>query len=113
MCTLFLLSGVAMFPPQTAVFELFEQVAAHTSTRTSLLFDYVFEDVLATPERYYGGREWLRFATGVGEQPRSGIPGEDIEVFVAAHGLRLDSQLAQANSRRAICAAQTERPRAA
>ena len=44
--TLFLLSGVAMFLPQEAVFELFDQIAAHTSARTSLLFDYVFSDVL-------------------------------------------------------------------
>jgi methyltransferase (TIGR00027 family) len=93
MRTLFLLSGVAMFLPQTAVFELFDQVAAHTSTRTSLLLDYIFEDVLTTPELYYGGREWVRFATGVGEQPRSGIPTGDIEAVLAAHGLRLDSQL--------------------
>jgi methyltransferase (TIGR00027 family) len=91
--TLFLLSGVAMFLPDTAVFELFDQVAAHTSTRTSLLFDYVFEDVLTYPERYYGGREWVPFATGVDEEPRSGIPAGEIEAVLAGHGLRLDSHL--------------------
>ncbi|MBV9166528.1 MAG: hypothetical protein JO342_10265 [Solirubrobacterales bacterium] len=50
-------------------------------------------DVLASPERYYGGCEWVRFATGVGDQPRCGIPVGDIEAVLAAHGLRLDSHL--------------------
>jgi len=38
--TLFVLSGVAMFLSEPAVFDLFKQVAAHTLSRTSLLFDY-------------------------------------------------------------------------
>jgi O-methyltransferase involved in polyketide biosynthesis len=70
-----------------------DQVATHTPTRTSLLLDYVFEDVLTTPELYYGGHEWVRFAAGVGEQPRSGIRAGDIETVLARHGLRLDSHL--------------------
>ena len=91
--TLFLLSGVAMFLPDTAVSELFDQVAAHSSPRTSLLFDYVFEDVLTVPERYHGGREWLPYASGVNEELRSGIPAGDTEAVLAGHGLRLDSHL--------------------
>lgn len=90
---LFLLSGVAMFLPQTAVFELFDQVAAHSSARTSLVFDYVYEDVLTAPERYYGGREWVPYATSVGEPPRSGIRAGGVEAPLAEHGLRLDSDL--------------------
>jgi methyltransferase (TIGR00027 family) len=91
--TLFLLSGVAMFLPDTAVFELFNQIAAHTSPRTSLLFDYVFKDVLTVPDRYYGGREWVPYVTGLDEEPRSGIPAGDTEAVLADHGLRLDSHL--------------------
>ncbi len=91
--TLFLLSGVAMFLPDTAVFELFDQIAAHTSPRTSLLFDYVFEDVLTVPDRYYGGREWLPYVSALNEEPRSGIPAGDTEAVLADHGLRLDSHL--------------------
>ncbi len=91
--TLFLLSGVAMFLPDTAVFELFDQIAAHTSPRTSLLFDYVFEDVLTVPDRYYGGREWLPYVSDLNEEPRSGIPAGDAEAVLADHGLRLDSHL--------------------
>ncbi len=91
--TLFLLSGVAMFLPETAVFELFDQVAVHTSPRTSILFDYAFEDVLTHPERYYGGRQWLPYVTGLGEEPRSGIPAGHLEAVLADHGLRLDSHL--------------------
>ncbi len=87
------LAGVAMFLPETAVFELFDQVAVHTSPRTSILFDYAFEDVLTHPERYYGGRQWLPYVTGLGEEPRSGIPAGHLEAVLADHGLRLDSHL--------------------
>jgi methyltransferase (TIGR00027 family) len=91
--TLFLLSGVSMFLPETAVSELLDQVATHTSPRTSILFDYVYEDVLAHPERYHGGSKWLPYTTGLGEEPRSGIPAEHLERILADHGLRLDSHL--------------------
>lgn len=91
--TLFLLSGVAMFLPESAVLELFDQVAEHTSPRTSLLFDHVYADVLSQPQRYYGGPEWVPFATDVDEEPRSGFSSEELDASLAAHGLRLDSQI--------------------
>ena len=91
--TLFLLSGVAMFLPESAVLELFDQVAEHTSPRTSLLFDYVYADLLSQPQRYYGGPEWVPFATDAGEEPRSGFSPEELGAILAAHGLRLDSQI--------------------
>jgi methyltransferase (TIGR00027 family) len=91
--TLFLFSGVAMFLPESAVLGLFDQVAAHTSPRTSLLFDYVCADVLDQPQRYHGGPEWVPFATGVEEEPRSGFSPEELGAILAARGLRLDSQI--------------------
>lgn len=91
--TLFVLSGVAMYLTDAAVSRLFDQVAAHTSPRTSLLFDYINADVFINPERYYSGPEWVPFVTGVDEEPRSGfLPGE-VGAVLADHGLRLDSHI--------------------
>ncbi|HEU4393799.1 MAG TPA: SAM-dependent methyltransferase [Solirubrobacterales bacterium] len=91
--TLFLLSGVAMFLPEPAVLELFDQIAEHTSSRTSLLFDYAYADVLQHPDRYYGGAKWVPFATDASEEPRSGFPPERLGTVLAEHGLRLDSDI--------------------
>ncbi len=91
--TLFLLSGVAAYLPEPAVLELFDQVASHTSERTSLLFDYAYADLLTDPGRYYGGREWMPFATELDEEPRSGIPRGKVGEVLASRGLRLASHL--------------------
>jgi methyltransferase (TIGR00027 family) len=91
--TLFVLSGVSMYLPEAADFELFDQVAAHTSPRTSLLFDYVFEDAYADPEPYYGAARGMSKVAGKGEEMRSGIPQGKVEEILAAHRLRLDSHI--------------------
>ncbi len=91
--TLFVLSGVAMFLPEPAVLQLFDQVAEHTSPRTSLLFDYAYADVLEHPDRYYGGAKWVPFATDASEEPRSGFPPQRLGTVLAEHGLRLDSHI--------------------
>jgi methyltransferase (TIGR00027 family) len=91
--TLFLLSGVAMYLPEHAVLRLFNQIATHTSSRTSLVFDYVEADMFIDPASHYGASEWVSYATRVGEEPRSGIPTAEIETVLAAHKLRLDSHL--------------------
>jgi len=93
MRTLFILSGVAMYLPTAAVIELFDQVAAHTSPRTSLLFDYVFEQAYADPEPYYGATRGMSSVVGKGEEMRSGIREGEVEAILAAHGLRLDSHI--------------------
>jgi methyltransferase (TIGR00027 family) len=93
MRTLFILSGVAMYIPAAAVFELFDQVAAHTSPRTSLLFDYVFEQAYTNPESYYGASKGMTVVAGKGEEMRSGIAEGEVEAVLAAHRLRLDSHI--------------------
>jgi methyltransferase (TIGR00027 family) len=90
--TLFLLSGVSMYLSGDAMASLFEQVAVHTSERTSLLFDYVDADVLTAPDRYYG-KEWVAYATKVGEEPQWGIPAGEAEAVLGAHGLQLASDV--------------------
>jgi methyltransferase (TIGR00027 family) len=90
--TLFVLSGVSMYLPDAAALELFSQVAVNSSPRTSLLFDYFFDDLMASPERYYGGREWIARARKSGEEPRYGVAMGMVEAVLADRGLRLVSQ---------------------
>lgn len=90
--TLFLLSGVSMYLPEEAMLKLFGQVAAHGSERTSLLFDYIDADVLIEPDRFYG-KEWLPYASKVGETPTWGIHPGGARGLLAAHGLSLVSDL--------------------
>ena len=90
--TLFLLSGVSMYLPEEAMFDLFRQVATHSSGRTSMVFDYIDADVLIEPDRFYG-KEWLRYASKVGEAPTWGIRPGGARELLAAHGLSLVSDL--------------------
>jgi len=90
--TLFLLSGVSMYLSAVAMAKLFDEVAAHASERTSLLFDYVDAHVFTEPGLYYG-KEWLSYAAKAGEEPKWGIPAGKAGALLAAHGLRLASNL--------------------
>ena len=90
--TLFLLSGVSMYLSAEGMAKLFDQVAAHTSERTSLLFDYVDANVFTEPDLYYG-KEWLSYAAKAGEKPGWGIPEGEAGALLAANGLRLTSAL--------------------
>lgn len=91
--TLFILSGVAPFLTEDAVRELLRQVASQSSPRTSIVFDYIYDDVLTHPDRYHGGREWVRYASAMQEHPRSGITPGTLADVLAECGLRLESEL--------------------
>lgn len=90
--TLFVLSGVSMYLPATAVLELFSRVAESRGGRTSIVFDYFFDDVTTAPERYHGARQWITRATKSGEEPRYGVAMDHLGAVLSNSGLRLDSQ---------------------
>jgi methyltransferase (TIGR00027 family) len=90
--TLFVLSGVSMYLPGESVLELFSQVAAHSSPRTSLLFDYFFDDAMTNPDRYHGASQWIDAVTEIGEEPGYGIEMAEIGAVLESRGLRLVSQ---------------------
>jgi methyltransferase (TIGR00027 family) len=90
--TLFVLSGVSMYLPEAAVLKLFSQVASQSARRASILFDYIFDDVLTDPERYLGARQFIARATKAGEGLRYGIAMEEAGVVLKSCGLWLASQ---------------------
>jgi methyltransferase (TIGR00027 family) len=90
--TLFVLSGVSMYLPESAVRKLLSQVASQPARRTSILFDYMFDDLLTDPERYPGAVNFLARTKKVGEEVRYGIAMDDVGALLDSCGLRLASQ---------------------
>jgi methyltransferase (TIGR00027 family) len=90
--TLFVLSGVSMYLPESSVLELFSDVAAHSSPNASILFDYFFDDLVTEPGKYYGGQECVQRLTGIGEEPICGISMGQADAMLASRGLELISQ---------------------
>ena len=90
--TLFVLSGVSMYLPESAVLKLFSQVASQSARRASILFDYVYDDLLTSPERYTGAGQFIARAAKAGEELRYGISMEGAGAVLDRCGLRLASQ---------------------
>lgn len=88
--TLFVLSGVSMYLPEAVVFELFSKVA-DSPARSSIVFDYCFEDALTHPERYRGASTWISRASKAGEGLLYGIGAGEVGTVVAGQGLQLAS----------------------
>jgi methyltransferase (TIGR00027 family) len=90
--TLFVLSGVSMYLPERAILDLFSGVAKHSAGGSSIVFDYVFDDVLSSPERYPGAPKWIERANRAGEELRFGMASDEVGGVLSTHGLRLASQ---------------------
>jgi methyltransferase (TIGR00027 family) len=90
--TLFVLSGVSMYLPEEAVLKLFSRVASQPTLRASIVFDYMFDDLVTHSERYSGARQFIARATSAGEELRHGIAMKDVGPVLDRCGLRLGSQ---------------------
>lgn len=90
--TLFVLCGVSMYLQEETISDLFSQVAAHSAGGSSIVFDYVFDDVLSAPERHPGAPKWIERARAAGEELRFGVSPGRIGEIVSGGGLSLASQ---------------------
>jgi methyltransferase (TIGR00027 family) len=91
--TLFIWSGVSPYLPATAVEATFAWVAAHTSPRTSIVFDAISASVLGGRSRLYGARQLQRAVERAGEPLRWGIPDGKVDQTLQRFGLRVERQL--------------------
>lgn len=91
--TLFVLSGVAPYLPRGAVDELFRFVANHTCARTSIAFDYVFDEMLDGDDSFRGAAQTRQRLAALGEPFKFGIPIGGVAQFVESYGLKLTSDL--------------------
>ncbi|HET6926091.1 MAG TPA: SAM-dependent methyltransferase [Hyphomicrobiaceae bacterium] len=90
--TLFVLCGVSMYLPEKTILELFSQVAAHSADGSSIVFDYVFDDMLTAPERHPGAAKWIERARAAGEELRFGVSPDRIGEILSGGGLNFASQ---------------------
>ena len=88
--TLFIWSGVSPYLPEEAVTAVLSWVGAHTSPRTSIVFDAIWASVLGGDSNLYGARELLRSVDSVGEPLRWGIPDGDVDETLERFGLRAE-----------------------
>jgi methyltransferase (TIGR00027 family) len=91
--TLLILSGVAPYLSDAAVARLFAFVARHTSSGTSIVFDYIFQEMVEGDDSAYGARQIKKRLNGLGEPLRFGIPAGGAASFVERFGLTLISDL--------------------
>ena len=91
--TLLILSGVAAYLGDAAVADVFAFVGRHCSPGTSIVFDYVFREMVEGDDSAYGARQLRKRLNGLGEPLRCGIPAGGAARFVERFGLTLISDL--------------------
>jgi methyltransferase (TIGR00027 family) len=91
--TLMILSGVTAYLPEVAVARLLRFAATHDSPRTSIVFDYLYDDMVGGDDRYHGARQLRKRLDALGEPLRFGIPCGSSSAFLEGHGLTLVSDL--------------------
>jgi methyltransferase (TIGR00027 family) len=88
--TLFIWCGVTAYLSEEAVMAVLSWVGAHTSSRTSIVFDAIWASVLGGQSNFYGAQELLRYAAAIGERLRWGIPDGQVDQMLARVGLRAE-----------------------
>jgi len=93
LATLYVWSGVAPYLPEEAVRAVLSFVASERSEQTSILFDYLYREVIDGDHSYYGAPELVAQVSSIGEPLRSGIPRGRAAEYLADLGLRLEQDL--------------------
>lgn len=88
--TLFIWSGVSPYLPEEAVRATLSWVGAHTSPRTSIVFDAAWASALRSDTDLYGARELARAVASVGEPLRWGIPDGEVAETLERFGLHTE-----------------------
>ena len=91
--TLLILSGVAPYLSDAAVTNLFAFIGRHSSPRASIVFDYVFREMVEGDESAHGAPQLRKRLDALGEPLRSGIPEGGAAPFVERFGMTLISDL--------------------
>ena len=91
--TLMILSGVTAYLPEAAVTRLLRFAATHGSPRTSIVFDYLYDDMIGGNDRYHGAPQLRKRLDVLREPLQFGIPRGSSSAFLECHGLTLVSDL--------------------
>lgn len=91
--TLLIASGLAAYLPEPIFAHLLRFCAAHGSPRTSIVFDYIYADLLDGNTSYYGAAQLLKRIDALTEPLHFGIPAGTSGAFLARHSLTLGSDI--------------------
>jgi methyltransferase (TIGR00027 family) len=91
--TLIILSGVSPYLQEDAVRRLFDFVRRHTSPRTSIVFDYVYREMVHGDDSFHGAAQTRKRLEALGEPLKFGIPIGGSARFLEPFGLTLASDL--------------------
>jgi methyltransferase (TIGR00027 family) len=91
--TVVLWSGVSPYLRPAGVESVLDWVATRAGPGSALIFDYVFREALDDTAFFYGAPQLRRRVAAGGEPLLFGIPRGSCADFLAAHGLRLVSDL--------------------
>lgn len=87
--TLFNWSGVVPYLTEEAVDSVLTYVATHSSPLTSIVFDYIYSEMIEGTREYFGAKELGERTARTGEPLRFGIPEGEVEGFLRDRGLEL------------------------
>jgi methyltransferase (TIGR00027 family) len=103
--TLIILSGVTPYLAEPAVARLLDFAGQHTCPRSSLVFDYVFREMVEGDDSFHGAASIRKRLEKLGEPLRFGLAAGSVEQYVERFGLALVSDLqATGLARRYLCA---------
>ena len=103
--TLIILSGVTPYLAEPAVARLLDFAGRHTCPRSSLVFDYVFREMVEGDDSFHGAASTRKRLEKLGEPLRFGLPAGCVERYVERFGLALVSDLQPTElARRYLCA---------
>jgi methyltransferase (TIGR00027 family) len=91
--TLIILSGVTPYLPGSAVSRLFAFAERHRSPRTSIVFDYVFREMVEGDDGFHGAAQVRKRLEALGEPLQFGIPAGGIMRFLGSFGLTVASDV--------------------
>jgi methyltransferase (TIGR00027 family) len=85
-------SGVTPYVPEPGVRAVLDYLAS-LAPGTSIVFDYCFREMIEGDDGYHGAAELRRRVAQIGEPLVFGIPEGTAALFLAEHGLKLESEL--------------------
>jgi methyltransferase (TIGR00027 family) len=91
--TLFVWSGVSPYLPEDTVAEVLSFVGAHSSPRTSIVFDACWAEMIDGSREYFGAAELRKAVAETGEPLRWGIPEGCVHETLSRFGLKAERSL--------------------
>jgi len=92
--TLLILSGVTPYLSELTVMRLLAFVGRHTCPRSSIVFDYVYREMIEGNDAFHGAAQARRRARSLGEPMQFGLPEGSSAEYLEPFGLSLVTHLA-------------------